>query len=140
MSLVACSGASPSVERGLAGQWQSDEVPLVRGSISEVYTFTLDLMVEDDGAIRGDMDVTYIHTGRPDEVRIIRKTVTSPGPTGQNRIYLTGTDPVQTSGPELVGVYAPDDLDCALPDGNLLSCVWGSDANGDPVVVTLRRQ
>lgn len=140
LCLSACSGAPPSSERGVEGLWQSDEVPLVRGSLSEVYTFALDLSVERDGAIRGDMDVTYFHTNRPDELRTIRQTVTSPGETGENRIYLTGASPTQTAGPELVGVYAPDDLDCAVPNNGVLSCLWGSDANGEPVAVTLRRQ
>ncbi|MEO0559063.1 MAG: hypothetical protein AAF170_12855 [Bacteroidota bacterium] len=140
LALFACSGVLPSAERGMAGQWQSDDVSLVRGSLSEVYTFALDMTVEDNGDIRGVMDVIYFHTERSDEVRTIRQTITSPGPTGQSRIYLTGTNPIQTAGPELVGVYAPDDLDCALPDGDLLACIWGSDANGNPVAVTLQRR
>jgi len=139
LCLSACSGVVTSSEGGIAGQWQSDEISLVRGSLSEVYTFTLDLSVETTGAIRGNMDVTYFHTDRPDELRTIHQMITSPGETEQNQIYLTGANPIQTAGPELVGVYAPDDLDCALPDDGFLSCEWGSDANGVPIVVTLRR-
>lgn len=131
MSLIACMKAESS---RLDGVWQSSPVRLKRDTLDETYVFRVRLQSSEAGV----MDVTYWTTGELAGKRLIRQTLQVE--VNGSRLALRGGDPQHVSGPDLEGVYAPDDLYCDLPASERLKCSWGSEANEGALSVSLERR
>ena len=120
----------------LSGDWLSGPVILDRGDFSETYIFAL--------SIGGDtpvMDLTYTQGDDLSTTRVIRQGLAVQ--VSQQEILLIGSKPQLVSGPEIIGVYEPDTLNCAplaVSDPDTLYCGWGSPAHGAGPQVELTRR